>query len=165
MNFAAINPISAQSERQCRHSTDAFMRELELWTSNSGTLSMPLNPRFGPTGHLYEFIPLACVRARHAAHGRVGRRRQKFDPICGIHGTGTHLALRCPSMSLAAPIRTRQRFSPCPSERLKIQSIVFWRIIDPVARDSSVGVPITTSVQSEFFHDCRQAHPQRRTGT
>ena len=90
MNFAAINPIAAQSERRCHHSKNAFMRELGLWMPNSGTLSMPLNPRFGPTGHLYEFIPLACARARPAAHGRVGCRMRKFDPICGIHGTGMH---------------------------------------------------------------------------
>ena len=78
------------SERQCRHSTDALMRESEFWTPRSDSLSMHLNPRFSPSGHACEFIRLACARARPSAHGRVGCRMRKFDPIQGIHGTGTH---------------------------------------------------------------------------
>ena len=76
------------SERQCRHSTDALMRESEFWTPRSDSLSMHLNPRFSPSGHACEFIRLACARARPSAHGRVGCRMRKFDPIQGIHGSG-----------------------------------------------------------------------------
>ena len=107
------------SERQCRHSTDALMRESEFWTPRSDSLSMHLNPRFSPSGHAREFIRLACARARPAAHGRGGFRMRKFGLIYGVHETGTHLEECFSSMSTAVPTRTRQRLFPLPVRTAK----------------------------------------------
>ena len=65
----------------------------------------------------------------------------------------------------ATPVRNRQGLFLLPSGRRKIQIIVFRRIIDPVARSSSIGMSITNFMQGEIRCGRRQAHTQCRFGT
>ena len=108
MNFAAINPIAAQSERQCRHSTDAFMRELELWTSSSSTLPMPLYPCFDPQDRPTNSFPLLALARdmqRMAASDAGGKNSIPFAEFMEPERTGRASFRKCNALKLGCRIK------------------------------------------------------------